>query len=163
MPSNTPILMLRHCCFLRLQDFRDLAHYEFMGPAQPLSLSNKTFIHLAYTQAHFSQWLIQAFKTSPHPDLSKWERSFLSRNSSPLPWISPYESGVKRAIPSPPTSLRGRNPFPPLQGYLFPGVLKIIPFCSLSLLYPDYFPQITLFPSSHQTCVLRSPYYQKSF
>lgn len=162
MPSNTPILMFRHCCFLRLQDFRDspLWIHESNSALAP---EQQDFYSSCAHPGSFLTVVNSGLQDLTHPDLSKWERSFLSRNSSPLPWTSPCESGVKRAIPSPPTSLKGRKPFPPLQGYLFPGVLKITPFCSLSLLYLDYFPQITIFPSCHQTCLLRSPYYQKSF
>ena len=38
-----------------------------MGPTQPPPLHNKTFIHLSNAQAHFSQRLIQTFRTSPPP------------------------------------------------------------------------------------------------
>lgn len=136
-----------------------MAHYEFMGPTQPSAQCNKTFIHLSYAQARFSQWLIQTFKTSPPTTASGVgsvllsKRSFLSRNSSHLPWTSPCMSGVERAThPFPPTSLRGREPCPSLRDYSFPAVLRIIPMCSLSLLHLDYFPQVTPFPFCHQTC-----------
>ena len=62
-----------------------------MGPTQPPPSHNKTFIHLSNAQAHFSQWLIQTFRTSPPPQqvalaLSHYRKGLLLAGT---PAISP--------------------------------------------------------------------------
>lgn len=132
-------LSLAHCCFSWPADSGDVARYEFMGPTQPSPLRNKTFIHLADAQAHFSQWVIQASKASAAPQ--QGERSFLSRDSSHPPCTSHCNSGVSH---TPSRQSQRKGPLPSLQSYLFPGI-NIIPICSLSLLHLDYFPQFPPF------------------
>lgn len=146
------LLPASHCCSSRPADFKDSVHINsWINLA--LTQAQQNFYSSPYTQAHFSLWLIQAFKTSishSHPltppqqwpwlCLEEMKVFFLIGTLVISPELHPV-SWVERAIPVLlPVWEEGKLPF--LAVLPVSWDLKDHSFLLPFSLAPDSFPQI---------------------